>query len=227
MQGRKPGSGFLTGGKSALAQHVLLHDRDPIGLGWGIRRYRHYQVLQLMEHQGLAGVRAAVGHPEAQCRQIAHGVCGLPGFGAGASDGHAGVGTGCPGRAQVEAALRLSAHAARLRSCGSLALGIPRCHLTIGQTLRSQASLVMANTNHCWIASPIQRARDGARLRNGSRRLTYPKRQQPWPSTPPLAASPCAHSFRSSCDARTLGNGACSGTVTCARTHSPNARSKR
>jgi hypothetical protein len=133
---------------------------------------------------------------------------------------------GCPGRALVEAAPRMDLHAVWLRSRASLALGIPCCHLISGLTLRSQASLVMANTNHCWIASPIQRARGPARFRNGSRRLTYSKRQQPWPSTPPLAAPPCAHSFRSCCDALTLGNGACSGTVTCASIHSPNAAQK-
>ena len=70
-----------------------------------------------------------IGRRPVMISSIAFGVCGLPGFGAGAAGGHAEERMGCPGRALVEAAPRIDAHAVWLRSRGSLALGIPCCHL--------------------------------------------------------------------------------------------------
>ncbi|NDE38639.1 MAG: hypothetical protein EB070_08930 [Synechococcaceae bacterium WBA_2_066] len=57
-----------------------------------------------MEHQGLAGVRAAVGHPEAQGRQVMAGPDGLWGFGAGARGRHSRDGSDWPGEHQMEPA---------------------------------------------------------------------------------------------------------------------------
>ena len=124
MQGRQPRRGLLAGGEGALAQHVLLHDRGSVRLGRSISRNRCQQGLQLLEHQGFAGVWAALGHPEAQRRQVALGVYSLRGLGTGAAGGHAGEGLGCPRMALVEAAPRVGAHAAQQRSCSSLAPGI-------------------------------------------------------------------------------------------------------
>ena len=124
MQSGEPGGSFLAGGEGALAQHVLLHDRCPIRLGRSICWNRRQQCLQLLEHQGLAGVGAAVGHPEAQRCQVTLGICGLRGLGAGTTGGHVAEGLGWPGRALVEAAPRVGAHAAQQRSCSSLAPGI-------------------------------------------------------------------------------------------------------
>ena len=138
MQGGEAGGGFLAGGEGALPQRVLFHDCEPIGLGRSIRSNRRQQGLQLLEHQGLAGMRAAVGNPEAQRGQVALGAGDLRGLGFGAAGGHAAEGLGCPGRALVEAAPRLSAHAAQLGSRSSLPAG-NACRRLASQSVVSHA----------------------------------------------------------------------------------------
>ena len=82
MQGLEPCGGFFTAGEGALSQHVLLHDRCPIGLGWGISGNCCQQGFQLLQHQGLAGVRPALSDPKTQCLQINAGGRMLWHFGA-------------------------------------------------------------------------------------------------------------------------------------------------
>ncbi len=106
-------------GVGALAQDLLVHACNAVGLCCSVSWLGRQKGLPFLEHEGLVGVGVAVCNPEPLGSEISHTVCGLGGLCPGESDGHAERG----GVALVGGTLRWSAHAAQQRSYSSLALG--------------------------------------------------------------------------------------------------------